>query len=103
MELENAALLICELHEKDGAVPIGKMDKPWFRKIDDRWSIWVSGQTKPADNGNGVEILPGDVYIEFNGFPAGIFSMIRGDGMLAAGELANYETFCDALRAAVNS
>jgi hypothetical protein len=81
------------------------MSGPWFRKIDDHWSIWVNGRMKPAKVGPriDVEIQPGDCYVEFNGWPAGLFSMIdpRDGDVMAAGGLANYRTFCEALSAAI--
>lgn len=100
----NAVELICQLHKLDKAVPIGRLLKPWHRKIDERWQIWVNGQMKPQKGGPGgdIDIHPGDCYVEYNGWPAGSFSMIHGEGLLAAGSEANYQTFCDALQSAIN-
>ncbi len=100
-EVSNAVKLICELHKADGAVPIGRMKELWYRKLDDHWQFWINGQIKDMPNEDGVPVSPGDVYVKFNGWPAGSFSMITGDGILAAGTLANYDTFCEALRAAI--
>ena len=104
---DNAIDLICDLHKHDGVIPIGKMTDLWHRKLDDRWAIWVNGQmkpveTKPTDGSpGGHPVEPGDCYVEFNGWPAGLFSMITGEGTIAAGGLANYQTFCGALKAAM--
>jgi hypothetical protein len=105
--MDNAIELICDLHKRDGVIPIGKMTDLWHRRVDDQWAIWVNGQmqsvkTKPTPGSpGGHPVDPGDVYVEFNGWPCGIFSMITGEGTLAAGKIANYETFCAALRRAI--
>jgi hypothetical protein len=101
----NAIALICDLHKADGVEPIGRMRGAWFRRIDNHWSIWVNGQMTAQAGGPGgdVSIPPGECYVEFNGWPAGIFSMLTGEGELAAGELANYGSFCAALQSAVES
>ncbi len=100
-ETRNAITLICDLHKKDGATPIGKLTEPWKRVLNPHWSIWVNGQMTPQKAGtdNVANIGPGDVYVEFNGWPAGSFNMIRDqdEAIMCAGELANYSTFCDAL------
>jgi hypothetical protein len=100
---DNAVRLICELHKHDGAVPIGRMVTAWHRKIDEQWEIWVNGQLSVIKGGprGDVPIHPGDCYAEYNGWPAGSFSMITGEGVLAAGERANYEAFCEALQNAL--
>ena len=100
---EDARLLICELHKKDGGPPIAKIPGLWNRKVDKRWEIWINGHMEPQKMDGQITIAPGEVYVEFNGWPAGSFSMIHGDGILAAGAAANYRTFCAALRKAVNA
>ncbi len=104
----DARELICELHQKDGAVPISKLPGLWYRKLNETWSIWVNGHMETSlhaesKDGCGMEVEPGDVYVEYNGWPAGTFSLITGEGIIAAGEGANYRTFCDALREAIGS
>ncbi len=97
----NAVALICDLHKKDGGPPVGKLPGLWHRKVDRRWSIWVNGHMEPMKMDGRIAIAPGDCYVEFNGWPAGSFSMIHGEGVLAAGAAANYETFCAALKNAI--
>ena len=91
--------LILAIHKNDGAAPIAKLDKPWERKVDDKWTFWVNGQMELSKLPTGAEIQPGECFVEFNGWPAGLFNIITGEGTLAVGAVANYETFCDALRA----
>lgn len=97
---DDARQLICDLHKRDGATPIGKLPGVWHRVLDSSWQIWVNGHMQPMKGGptNDIEIHPGDCYVEYNGWPAGSFSVIHGTGIIAAGECANYETFCEALR-----
>jgi hypothetical protein len=47
------------------------------------------------------KLEPGECYVKFNGWPAGLFSIVSGDGVIAAGEIANYQAFCEALRNAI--
>lgn len=98
----DARELIFELHKRDGIPGIGKLPGLWERKLDERWTIWVNGHTEPLPAGSldgaKMQVLPGDCYVEYNGWPAGSFSLINGQGMIAAGSGANYQTFCAALR-----
>ncbi len=103
----DARELIFALHKKDGIAPVSKLPGLWYRKLNDTWSIWVNGhlETLKAEStdGCGMEVAPADVYVEYNGWPAGTFSLITGSGVIAAGEGANYGTFCDALREAIGT
>lgn len=103
VNLPDAVSLVCDLHKRDGATPIGKLPGVWHRKIDERWQIWVNGHMTEMKGGpdGDIGIHPGDCYVEFNGWPAGSFSMIHGTGVIAAGSQANYHTFCEALERAM--
>lgn len=100
----DARELICELHAKDGALALSKLPGLWERRLDRQWTFWVNGHGEVLQGGPDADlpVNPGCVYVEFNGWPAGIFSLITGEGEIAAGELANYQTFCEALQQAVN-
>jgi len=103
-EDRNAVKLICDLHAKDGIPGIGKLPEPWKRVINSQWVMWVNGQMTTQKVAEGFPLEPGGVYVEYNGFPAGSFNMIHRDGdeaIMAAGEAANYSTFCDALEEAI--
>lgn len=95
---ENACSLILDLHKADKEPVVG--GRIWHRKLDEQWEFWVNGNLKPATVDEGATIQGGDVYVKFNGWPAGIFSLITGEGCIAAGEIANMDTFCDAIRKA---
>ena len=82
-------------------MPLNKMPGLWHRKLDEHWAIWVNGKTTTQSTPDGAAVDPFHCYVEFNGWPAGILSVPTGQGAIAAGKLANYETFCDALKAAI--
>jgi hypothetical protein len=101
----NAVILILELHKADGVLPLSHLPGLWHRKLDERWEIYVNGHAqKMRIEGPGEgEVLPFDCYVEYNGWPAGMFSIPTGEGCIAAGSAANYETFCDALEGAIKA
>jgi hypothetical protein len=105
----NAIRLILDLHKHDGADPVSKLPGLWERKLDDRWTFWVNGHMEPLpvphDAGAPeMRVLPGECYVEYNGWPAATFSITcPGDGIFAAGSAANYHTFCAALETALLS
>jgi hypothetical protein len=94
----NALGLILDLHAADAEPVIG--GRVWHRVLDDKWEFWVSGMLGPAKCDGNTNIDPGDCYVKFNGWPAGVISMFTGEGCIAAGSMANIETFCEALRKA---
>ena len=98
MDSEDARDLIFKLHKASGETPIG--GRVWYRRLNEQWEMWVNGNMKPATV-EGNEIQAGDVYMQFNGWPAGIWNIIRGDGVIAAGGAANYDSFCAALSTAI--
>ena len=64
------------------------------RKIDDRWRVVMNGNKTLVEH-NGIELPPFGVYVEFNGWPAGVID--PGGGVIAAGEVANEDTFIAAI------
>jgi hypothetical protein len=103
MPERNAIELILDLHKADGGPPISELPGLWERKLDERWTIWVNGHMEVVCTEAGVEVEPGDCYAEFNGWPALLVSIVAGDGVIAAGLIANYDSFCEALRAAIEA
>lgn len=95
--------LILALHKKDGTRPISKIPGLWYRKVDRQWEFWVNGHMKPQApaDGSTQKINPGDCFVKYNGWPAGIFSLITGEGVLCAGTMGNYENFRKALKEAL--
>jgi hypothetical protein len=99
----DARELIFQLHKLDGIPGIGQLPGLWERKLNERWTFWINGHMEALKGGprKDIPVQPGDCYVEYNGWPAGSFSLIHGDGIIAAGSRANYQTFCAALRDAV--
>lgn len=67
------------------------------RKIGDLWSIIFNGTAETRKPEGGPELPPFSVYVEFNGWPAGIID--PAGGILAASEAANEDTFIAAIEA----
>lgn len=91
------ALLV--LVEKDGAAPLNAHPGAWKRVIDDRWTVWVNAHGDPQKTDTGATVPPYHIYVEYNGFPAGMLTPM-GDGAICAGEAANEDAFIEAMRMA---
>ena len=94
---------ILEMCDRLGVRDIGSMDGFWTYVIDDHWWIAVNGhkvdvEAQSPQHVNPTPVPPFTAYVEFNGWPAGLIDPYGGT--LAAGEIANAETFmaaCDAV------
>ena len=62
--------------------------------VDDRWVVKVNGHREQVES-----VPPFSALLEFNGWPAGIIDPFGGT--IAAGELANEDTFIAAMEAAI--
>jgi hypothetical protein len=80
----------------NGATSISMKEGLWVRKVDEHWIVKCNGKDHDVEN-----IPPFSWSIEFNGWPAGIMS-IMGDGILCAGEAGNEENLRKALLDSVN-
>lgn len=90
--------LLADLAVKSGVAPLkGKM----WRVECGRWVIWVNGSNETAKTEDGVELPPFGAYCTFNGWPAGLFNPYGGT--IAAGELANEDTLCEAIQERINA
>ena len=67
----------------------------WEHQVDEHWLIKVNGHKETID---GIE--PAWMMVWFNGWPAGSVHPVLG-GVIAAGEIANEDTFIAALDAAI--
>lgn len=93
----NAYYLVAELGLALDAGPLTKHPACWECQIDRLWRIAINGHNAPKRCSFAeVPIEPYHCYIEFNGWPAGI--MTPFGGTIAAGSVANEETFMQALR-----
>jgi hypothetical protein len=80
------------------AAPLNRHPGCWEVGIDQHWWIAVNAHNEPKTCSKGTEVAPFACYVGFNGWPAGILTPTGG--ALAAGSLANEETFLAALAAA---
>jgi len=76
----------------------------WECKVDDRWWFAINAHTTPkavklSPSGVAHKVDPFHCYVEFNGWPAGVFHL-AGGGEFAQGTEANEDAFIDALVAA---
>ena len=91
--------LTIELGYELGVRDISKLDGCHELAIDDHWWIAVNGHKEPTRCSRGPMVDPFAIYVEFNGFPAGILD--SGGGCIAAGESANHDSYVQAVTAAV--
>lgn len=93
-----AMMRVVELAEKLGVTKINEMDGCWEHQVDEKWWIACNGHQETTRNSHGAEVPPFHVYVEYNGWPAGLINPRQG--VIAAGEGANERTFIAALRKA---
>ena len=68
------------------------------KEIDEQWWIAINPHDEKLKCSHGPVVEPFTMYVEFNGWPAGIVTM--NGGMFAAGSAANEDAFIDALKRA---
>lgn len=89
---------LCDMAIALGAAPMTKHAGVWEHQVDKQWWVAFNGHTEKKTTSKGQEVDPYHCYVEYNGWPAGIF-MPYG-GFIAAGEGANETTFIAALQRA---
>lgn len=89
-------MAIAELHGRDKLPPLNRLSGCWERQIG-RWWIAVNGHDQPVKCSKGAAVGAFECYVEYNGWPAGIFNPYGG--VLAAGSCANEDVFLAAVRA----
>lgn len=105
--ISEAFASVLGLAVKLGVTRINEREGCWEHAIDGTWWIAINGHKTPTKCSRGPEVPFGHCYVEYNGFPAGVFSM--RSGIIAAGAAANEATFiaavqraCDALEIELN-
>ena len=86
---------VAELALALGVEKINTLPGCWEHQVDEHWRIKVNAREEPID-----DIKPYEMIVWFNGWPAGIVHPVHG-GVIAAGALANEDTFIAALDAAI--
>ena len=91
----------CKLAAEMGAAPLNKRTTCWTVALDDRWWLAVNGRNyrlhAASPTGTSHPVPPFSVYVEFNGWPAGLIDPYRAS--IAAGSLANIGTLVEAVKA----
>lgn len=82
-----------------GAVSINKFKGCWEHQINEHWFVAVNGHKTPMKTKKGIKVEPFGCYVEFNGWPAGLFNPFGGT--IAAGNLANEDAFIKAIDEAI--
>ena len=100
LEVSEAFDKIAQLVIKLGAHPMTRYPDCWEHDLDEHWKISINGHREPRKNSVGVTIEPFHCYVEFNGWPAGMFNP-KG-GSIAAGTVANEDEFIRAIEKAIN-
>jgi len=91
MNFETVAHLIVELFEREGLIPVTGLCEV---KIDSQWAIALNGSSDPAP-WRGADVPPFHFALDYNGFPAGLFS--PAGGLMAAGSIVNEAALIAAL------
>jgi len=91
--------LIADLGAALGVSRINELPGVWTHEVDDHWTIALNGHKEPKEH-ESLSIPPFHCTVWYNGWLAGLFNAFGGT--IAAGSVANEDTFCEALRRAIN-
>lgn len=95
-----AFVLLAELATKDGISSINQFEGCWERKIGDQWFVAINGQRSAIPcSRNATPIQPYHAYVEFNGWPCGVFTPYGG--AFVVGAAANEDHFIKAIEAEI--
>lgn len=95
-EQKHIAELLAEYVSFLGVKNISQLPGLWEHNIDETWSIKCNGHTEAVDN-----VPPLSWSLSFNGWPAGIISVL-GDGVICAGSEGNEDNLRAAILAKMN-
>lgn len=98
MRIGKAFAAVVELGLALGKRNMGSDPGCWEHQVDERWWFALNPHDDQTECSQGAKVPPFSIYVQFNGWPAGIIGV--SDGVMAAGELANEATFIEALRVA---
>lgn len=93
---------VCMLAMKDGVVPASSAPGGIYEREFGPWRVMLNGtgEEKPKTDKHPY-IEPFGIYVEFNGWPAGIIG--PGGGIIAAGDAANEDAFIAAIEVELGS
>ncbi len=87
---------VVDLAQALGVESINELDGCWTYQVSDKWLLKVNGHGREVD---GVPAFHG--YVEYNGWPAGVFS--AQGGTIAGGANANEDALIEALDQAIEA
>jgi hypothetical protein len=91
MEFDTFWEVLVDLGSVAGFIPLNQHPGIVRFNVDDSWKLSMNGHTETIE-----QVPPFSVYVEFNGWPAGIID--PSGGCIAAGQLANLDTLLTAMR-----
>lgn len=97
-----AFAIVAEYAVALGAKSISALPGCWEKRIDEHWWVAINGHKDDMACSREAPPVPSlHCYIEYDGWPAGLISL--QDGVIAAGESANEDTFIAAVKRALYS
>lgn len=98
--LSEAMMAVADMMTALGRTHLNQHIGPAIHDVDEHWRVVLNPHREFVRYGEKaeIEIPPFSCYIEFNGWPAGLINPYGG--AIAAGSLANEETFIAAVKAA---
>ena len=100
-ETEHPAFKLATLALAQGQRDIVKRPGPTHVEVDEHWDVWVNPHDEENPHPKGGTIPPHSFFVEWNGWPASIFHPLDERIMFVGGELANIDTFLEAVDAAI--
>lgn len=97
--IAEAFAAIVSLAERLGVTRIDTLPGCWEHDVDGTWWIAVNGRREPLACSRGPVVQPFHAYVEFNGWPAGVFNPSGGE--FVAGAAGNESAFIEAVAKAV--
>lgn len=98
MSDRNLMMMICDLAEAAGIVPLNSLPGLWYIKLNEHYEMWANAHNEELKiEDEGVSIPPFHFLVKFNGWPFALFH--PQDGVMGHGSVGNIETFMDAIAA----
>lgn len=98
--LLEAFMVVAELFGAIGVTDARNIEGCVEHQIDKQWFVALNGHDEPtACSKSRNPVMPYHIYVEFNGWPAGVLNPYGG--CIAAGEAANETTFIAAVKSAI--
>ena len=100
LETKHPMIAIMDYCKRRGVRSLRDQIGLYHARVDDCWEFWLNAHADELKTSEGVGVPPYCVYVAFNGWPASMFSPAQEEVFFVAGDAANLDTFCAALREA---